>query len=110
MKNEDRERRIIMDMLRHLEAGGFHPSMVYDGDIEIRVHSIAKTVESIFAVDSSRIYFREPNAGTILIVLDHDLEPGESISDWTIPADGVFGNLMDEFTQEIYREDGKYHG
>lgn len=103
-----REQKIIRDMLEYLEGKGFHVSKVDDG-VTWLVVNVRDAVDVVMAADSARIYFKEPNAGSVLIVLEYNQEVGESISDWTIPSEGSFGMAMDQFTQEIYREDGKYH-
>ena len=108
-KDLAREQSIIHDMLVYLAEHGFHVSLVYDGENEASAVTPEEAVVILSDLEDGRIYFHEANAGSILIVFDYDMEPGESISDWTIPADGEFGHWMDQFTQEIYREDGKYH-
>lgn len=111
----NRELVIIKDMLEYLEEkGGFSVKSIWDGEVEVPVKDINGALFELSNVDYSKIYFTSRYeafvAGNITIIFDRDMEPGESISDWTIPADGEFGHWMDQFTQEIYSEDGKYHG
>lgn len=106
------ERRVVWNLLKHLEAHGFYPVLHCDGEEDVRIENgdHKQVMELTFNLDECRVYFaRSPNArinsqiGSVLIVLGND--GWDSIADWSWAAnsDGTaFNAAMDAFDGKDY--------
>jgi hypothetical protein len=104
------ERRVVWNLLKHLEARGFFPILHCDGEEDVRVKGDHKRVmELTFNLDECRIYFAadpqaklKDGAGSVLIILGN----GEDcITDWSWNLgedDGPFNKAMTAFDAEDY--------
>ncbi|WP_454727908.1 MULTISPECIES: hypothetical protein [Cupriavidus] len=98
------ERRVVANLLAHLERAGFAPLAVYDGDDYTKVSDAVAAMELIFNLDEASLRITRPGTTIehgILLVLGN----GEDIiSDWNFTRgdpDG-FSAAMDAFDVAAY--------
>lgn len=98
------ERRIVANLIAHIEKAGFKVHSVYDGDEEIRVKDMKSAMELIFNLDevSLRFYKTKPSEWHgVLLVLGNGVD---IVSDWNFfdgDRDG-FDAAMQAFDSEQY--------
>lgn len=96
------ERRIVAGLCAHLEAAGFAPHSVYDGEEETRVSNAKEAMELVFNLDEASLRFAKPGHREhgVLLVLGN----GEDlVSDWNYSkgdCDG-FDAAMEAFLDSI---------
>lgn len=98
------ERRIVANLIAHLESNGFHVTSVYDGEEDIKVTDMKSAMELIFNLDDSRVYFSAgPTADdhSVVLVLGNGIDV---VSDWTFTEGDPdkFYAVMDQFDGEDY--------
>lgn len=103
------ERRVVWNLLHHLAAAGFQPTLIDDGDEETSVQGYESAfllvMETLFNLDEAWLYFAKgdglPNHGVLLIFGN---DGWDCVSDWTITKgdpDG-FDAAMEAFNGEDY--------
>jgi hypothetical protein len=97
------ERRIVWNLLRHLERAGFTVCSMHDGDEVVDVKDAKAAMELVFNLDEAWLHVRKPakRSHVIAIVLGNGVD---CISDWNYfrdDSDG-FNAAMDAFDAEHY--------
>ncbi len=99
------ERRVVANLIAHLEKAGFALATVFDGDEENKVTTMKEAMELVFNLDDCWINFaRTPKSSYrgVRIVLGND--GYDCISDWkysTADSDG-FNKAMEAFDPEQF--------
>jgi hypothetical protein len=98
-----RERRIVWNLFKHLEADGWNVVRVYEGEEDPTVTDAKSAMEVIFNYDDVVVSFSKVVGTThgVKLVLGNDLD---IISDWYYKAgdeDG-FNALMEKFDAEAF--------
>lgn len=98
------ERRIVANLIHHLEGAGFKVGTVHDGDELNECADMKSAMELIFNLDEAWLNMEKPELDTehtIFLVMGNGLE---IISDWSFnkgDADG-FDAAMEAFDAEQY--------
>jgi hypothetical protein len=98
------ERRIVADLIAHLDVAGFVPAVVWDGEVEEPCSDAKSAMEFIFNLDEASVrFFRRGHLDAgwhgVLLVLGNGID---IISDWnylTNDTDG-FNAAMESFDPE----------
>jgi hypothetical protein len=98
-----RERRIVWNLFKHLEANGWNVVRVFEGDEDPMVTDAKSAIEVIFNYDDVVVSFSKVHGTThgVKLVLGNDLD---IISDWYYSSgdeDG-FNALMEKFDAEAF--------
>jgi hypothetical protein len=97
-----RERRIVWNLFKHLEARGWHVTSIDDGELINPVKTPLAAMELIFDLDDCLIFFSNGKAAHyVSLILGNDLDV---ISDWSFAkedADG-FSAVMGQFDPEEF--------
>jgi hypothetical protein len=98
------ERRIVANLIAHLEANGFEVTSVFDGDHYQRATDIKSAMELIFNLDEAKLIARKPKFESehwIYLVLGNGVD---IVSDWsfTIGDPDQFKAVMDAFDAEEF--------
>jgi hypothetical protein len=97
-----RERRIVANLIAHMERAGWKVQGVHDGDGFDKAADMKAAMELIFNLDDAGLYFEKGGAEhRVLLILGNDLD---IISDWNYSegdADG-FNAAMEAFDAEDY--------
>jgi hypothetical protein len=99
------ERRIVWNLLKHLNANGWLPHVVFDGEDQVPATTPEAAMDAIFSVDDSTLILINAN--------DSKLRHGvqliggngvDIISDYNYSADGSdnFEAVMEAFNAEDY--------
>lgn len=100
---QDIERRVVRKLIRELKKRGFHVNQVYSGDEdEVKVSTEKEIMDEVFALDTARLYFKEEDAGSVLLVMGND--GWDVISDWSFTEGSAFDKAMDEITADIWSQ------
>lgn len=97
-----RERRIVANLIAHMEREGWKVQGVNDGDEFTETADMKSAMELIFDLDEAGLYFHK--GGTehrVLLILGNDMD---IVSDWNYSegdADG-FNAVMEKFDAEQY--------
>lgn len=96
------ERRIVANLIAHMEANGWKVQGVHDGDDFTECADMKAAMELIFDLDDAGLYFEKDDAEhRVLLVLGNGID---IITDWGYTegdADG-FNAAMKEFDAEDY--------
>lgn len=101
-----RERRIVANLISHLEINGFVCKQVDDGGDDLEeVDGMKSIMEAAFAVDEATLVFTdmEPNARRtyeVDLIFNNGNDGLDVISDHS--AGGRFGEAMDSFDAEVW--------
>jgi hypothetical protein len=96
------ERRVIANLIAHLERAGFELRGASDGEVRHTVRTTKEALEVIFSVDDSWLYVAKPDTArryTVYFVLGNAPDGSEVACDWSSPdldVDG-FSEAMDAF-------------
>jgi hypothetical protein len=97
-----RERRIVANLIAHMEREGWKVQGVHDGDGFDKAEDMKAAMELIFNLDDAGLYFEKSGAEhRVLLILGNDLD---IISDWNYSegdADG-FNAAMEKFDVEQF--------
>jgi hypothetical protein len=97
-----RERRIVANLIAHMERAGWKVQGVHDGDGFDKAADMKAAMELIFNLDLARLYFEKgAEDHGVLLVLGNDMD---IISDWTYSdndSDG-FNAAMEAFDVEQF--------
>lgn len=97
-----RERRIVANLIAHMERAGWKVQGVHDGDGFDKADTMKAAMELIFNLDLARLYFEKgDDEHGVLLVLGNDLD---IVSDWGYSegdTDG-FNAAMEKFDAEQY--------
>lgn len=90
-----RERRIVWNLLKHLEDNGITPTCVYDGEEIIPARSKKAVMEILFNRDEACVYFTQNSASNawVFFVLGNDIDV---VSDYTIGLDPIISKFKPE--------------
>lgn len=92
-----RERRIVANLIAHMERAGWKVQGVHDGDEFVKADTAKAAMEVIFDLDDAGLYFEKDGAEhRVLLILGNDLD---IVSDWGYSegdADG-FNAAMEKF-------------
>jgi hypothetical protein len=100
---QDIERAVVRKLIRELKKRGFHVNQVGGGDEdEVTVRTEKEIMDEVFALDMARLYFKEEDAGSVLLVMGND--GWDVISDWSFTEGSEFAKAMDEITEKIWKE------
>jgi hypothetical protein len=97
------ERRIVANLIAHLEEAGFKVSSLFDSEEETPVADMKAAMELIFNLDEAWLRFANKNGGTHTVFLV--LGNGEYIiSDWNFYRDDGdgFNKAMEAFDVDKY--------
>lgn len=101
-----RERRIVANLISHLNAHGFMIVAVDDGGDDEEVitdNNMKDAMESAFAVDEATLIFADPASGTkyvVDLIFNNGNDGLDVISDHS--TGGRFGPAMDSFDAEVW--------
>jgi hypothetical protein len=97
-----RERRIVANLIAHMEREGWKVQGVHDGDGFDKAADMKAAMELIFNLDLARLYFEKgSDEHGVLLVLGNDMD---IVSDWSYSendADG-FNAAMEKFNVDQY--------
>lgn len=97
-----RERRIVANLVAHMERAGWKVQGVHDGDDFTHAPDMKSAMELIFDLDDAGLYFEKGNSEhRVLLILGNDMD---IVSDWNYSegdADG-FNAAMDKFDVDQY--------
>jgi hypothetical protein len=97
-----RERRIVANLIAHMEREGWKVQGVHDGDGFDKTPDMKSAMELIFNLDLAGLYFEKGSEEhRVLLVLGNDMD---IISDWNYSegdADG-FDAAMEKFNVDLY--------
>jgi hypothetical protein len=97
-----RERRIVANLIAHMESEGWKVQGVHDGDGFDKADTMKAAMELIFNLDDAGLYFEKDGAEhRVLLILGNDMD---IISDWNYSegdADG-FNAAMEKFDVDQY--------
>ncbi len=97
-----RERRIVANLIAHMERAGWKVQGVHDGDQFDKADTAKGAMELIFNLDIARLYFEKgAEEHGVLLVLGNDMD---IISDWNYSkgdADG-FNAAMEAFDTDQF--------
>lgn len=100
--NGRRERRIVANLIAHMEREGWKVQGVHDGDGFDKATDMKSAMELIFNLDDAGLYFEKGDAEhRVLLILGNDMD---IVSDWNYSegdADG-FNAAMEKFDAEQY--------
>lgn len=96
------ERRIVANLIAHLQAAGFEPVSVYDGEDTTLAQDAKEAMECVFSVDQAWIHFSRPRNklrhGVFLVVGNGT----DIVSDSTVSSrDPGFDVAVDTFLDRI---------
>jgi hypothetical protein len=96
------ERRVIANLIAHLQRAGFRLHAASDGEARVKVSTTKEALEVIFSVDDAWLYVRKsdsPRTYAIYFVLGNARDGSEVACDWSAPDPDVdgFSQAMDEF-------------
>lgn len=101
--NQRLERRIVWNLLRHLERAGFAVHSIHDGDEIVDVADSKAAMELVFNLDEAWLHVRKsPRSGshTIALVMGNGID---IVSDWSIPrTPNGFNEAMNAFDAEQF--------
>lgn len=92
------ERKLIANLIAHLDAAGFKLHAVNDGEERHKVSDMKTAMEHIFAVDESALFVRKLDAKkshTLLIVLGND--GWDCVADHSLCDEDGFTAAMEAF-------------
>jgi hypothetical protein len=101
------ERRIVANLIAHIEANGYVVDSVYDGEEDTSVTDMKSAMELIFNLDFARLYVRPKASSPFCDCHSIVLTLGEGcdiVSDWTYSEgdkDG-FDAAMDTFDADKF--------
>jgi hypothetical protein len=97
-----RERRIVANLIAHMEREGWKVQGVHDGDGIDKTPDMKSAMELIFDLDQAGLYFEKGESEhRVVLILGNDMD---IISDWTYSngdADG-FNAAMEKFNVDLY--------
>ena len=98
VRDQSCERGAIRGVIRALKAAGFELFQVHDGEEAVPVTTEAAAIEAAFAVDESRIRFRDAKGSTFSIycVLGNADDGSEVIADHSDDS-GPFAATIDAY-------------
>lgn len=97
------ERKLIWNLLAHLEARGFKLTGANDGDEQYKLTDMKAAMEVVFSVDEAWLYVRKNKARighTIFIVLGND--GYDCVNDYSIGETDGFTAAMESFDFEQF--------
>jgi hypothetical protein len=90
------ERAVVYALGKHLEAAGFLPVAVDDGETRTKVDSIKAAMELVFNLDEAHVFFRKPHGRRHWVYLV--LGNGEDVvSDYGLSESDGWSAAMDAF-------------
>lgn len=96
------ERRVVWNLLKHLEAAGWHVRSVHDGE-ELTIVSTPKAaMELVFNLDDCRLHFSKVPyraAHTVVLVLGNGVD---CIADMSIGEQDGWTVAIDAFDAEVF--------
>lgn len=96
------ERRIVWNLLKHLEAAGWHVSGVWDGEERTTVASPKEAMELVFNLDDSHLYFAKVpyrRGHTVVVILGNGVD---CIADMSIGEQDGWTVAIDAFDAEVF--------
>lgn len=98
------ERRIVWDLLHHLERSGFTIHSVHDGDDELKVATKEQAMEEMFNLDDCHLFFvKEGAEGARWLRLVFGNGYGEEcISDYGMSPVAGWNEAMEAFKPELF--------
>ncbi len=97
-----RERRIVANLIAHMERAGWKVQGVHDGDDFTEAPDMKSAMELIFNLDDAGLYFEKGGSDhRVLLILGNDMD---IVSDWNYShgdPDG-FNAAMEKFDAEQY--------
>lgn len=98
------ERRVVWNLLAHLERAGWYPEAVQSDD-EVPTPDAKAVMEEVFNLDDAWVYFRKSADGhshSVRLVFGND--GWDCISDWRYSRDDAdgFNAAMEAFDPEQY--------
>lgn len=96
------ERRIVWNLLQHLQAAGWHVRSVHDGDELTIVSSQKEAMELVFNLDECRLHFSKVPyrlAHTVVVILGNGVD---CISDMSIGEHDGWTVAIDAFDAEVF--------
>lgn len=99
------DRRVVWNLIKHLEAAGFKPSGVDNGDEMITTLTPEAMMEEVFSVDDSYAHFRKSDEGRgywVRLILGNS--GWDVTSDWGCPMQDPdrWNAAMEAFDGEMY--------
>jgi hypothetical protein len=96
------ERRIVANMIGHLERAGWAVSSVFDGDEDTDAQDMKAAMELVFNLDDAWVYFKKGSLiHPVRLILGNGVDV---ITDWRYAPDDVdgFNGAMEAFDAEQY--------